>query len=81
MMRSACLAALAAAALSCGAAHAQQAQTNASGGSGGIGALLADGYEIKAAFVNANTSYVFLQKEKSAYMCSSQRGSACEKLN
>ena len=43
--------------------------------------LLADGYEIKAAFVNANTSYVFLQKATSAYMCSSQQGSPCEKLN
>ena len=51
------------------------------GAAGNIAALLADGYEIKAAFVNANTSYVFLQKAASAYMCSSQQGAACEKLN
>ena len=52
------------------------------GGAGGtIGALLNDGYDIKAAFVNANVSYVFLQKGTNAFMCKSVSGSACEKLN
>ena len=68
-----------------GAATAQQlqpgAQPRAGAGGGTIASLLADGYEIKAAFVNANTSYVFLQKATSAYMCSSLQGAGCEKLN
>ena len=65
------------------AAVAQSSQSGASSGGGGgnIAALLADGYEIKAAFVNANISYVFLQKLTSAYMCKSTAGSVCEKLN
>ena len=46
-----------------------------------IGALLNEGYEIKAAFVNNGLSYVFLQKQTSAYMCKSGAGAACEKLN
>ena len=46
-----------------------------------IAQLLADGYDIKAAFVNSNISYVFLQKGTSAFMCKSVAGSACEKLN
>lgn len=48
---------------------------------GTIAQLLAGGYDIKAAFVNANVSYVFLQKGASAYMCKSVQGAACEKLN
>jgi hypothetical protein len=50
------------------------------GGAAAIAGLLSDGYDIKAAFVNANTSYVFLQKGTSAYMCKSAP-STCEKLN
>ena len=66
-----------------GTATAQQLQPGAQprAGAGNIASLLADGYEIKAAFVNANTSYVFLQKATSAYMCSSLQGAGCEKLN
>jgi hypothetical protein len=52
-----------------------------SGGGGTIAQLLAESYEIKAAFVNANTSYVFLQKGTSAFMCKSVAGALCEKLN
>lgn len=73
-----------AAALALFAPHAALAQSGSSSGGGGggnIAQLLADGYEIKAAFVNANISYVFLQKQTSAYMCKSTSGSACEKLN
>ena len=78
------------AALALAAAGAALAQTKtppvpggaSGGGSGGtIGSLLNDGYDIKAAFVNANVSYVFLQKGTSAFMCKSVSGSACEKLN
>ena len=60
------------------------APASGSGGgvaSGTIANLLAAGYEIKAAFVNANVSYVFLQKGASAFMCKSVAGSLCEKLN
>jgi hypothetical protein len=58
----------------------------ASGAGGGVASgtianLLTAGYEIKAAFVNANISYVFLQKGPSAFMCKSVAGSLCEKLN
>ena len=85
-----CLAALALAAPPAQAAEAltpaqpQQAGPAAAGGGaagGTIAQLLAGGYEIKAAFVNANISYVFLQKGASAFMCKSVAGSLCEKLN
>ena len=80
-----CLAGLLTMALPAPALAQVQQQPNfparAGPGVGNIAVLLADGYEIKAAFVNANTSYVFLQKATSAYMCSSQQGVACEKLN
>ena len=56
-----------------------QAQPSRDGGT--IAQLLAGGYEIKAAFVNANVSYVFLQKETHAFMCKSVANSLCEKLN
>ena len=48
---------------------------------GTIAQLLAGGYDIKAAFVNANISYEFLQKGTSAFMCKSVAGSLCETLN
>lgn len=50
---------------------AAQLKAPASGNSSGstIGALIADGYEIKAAVPNGAKYVVFLQKEKKAYAC------------
>ena len=55
--------------------------TRSLGGAPAIAQVLADGYEIKAAFINNGVSYVFLQKGPAAYMCKSGNGAACEKLN
>ena len=82
MKFAAVLAALIAAAPGVALAQAQPASPNVpSRGNAAIVQLLADGYDIKAAFVNSNISYVFLQKGTSAFMCKSVAGSACEKLN
>lgn len=43
--------------------------------------LLADGFEIKAAFAEAGVPYVLLQKQTSAYLCRGGAASGCEKLN
>jgi hypothetical protein len=43
--------------------------------------LLADGFEIKAAFAEAGVPYVILQKQTSAYLCRGGAASGCEKLN
>ena len=50
---------------------AAQLKAPGSGDSGGssMGALIADGYEIKAAAPNGSKYVVFLQKEKKAYAC------------
>ncbi|WP_377288311.1 hypothetical protein [Rhizobium sp. SG2393] len=58
-----------------GNAAAQEASTDAasadSQGSAsiGVGALVAQGYEIKAAVRHGDRTVVFLQKDKSAYAC------------
>ena len=46
-----------------------------------IAQVLAEGYEIRAAFINNGVSYVFLQRQTSAYMCKSGASASCEKLN
>ena len=75
------LAALAAAAPTLALAQTEAPLTPQGREGGTIAQLLAGGYDIKAAFVNANISYVFLQKGASAFMCKSGPGSLCEKLN
>ena len=57
-----------------GAAVAQTADDEsgvfaATGASGNLAALVADGYEIKAAVPNGAKYVVFLQKDKKAYAC------------
>ena len=47
-----------------------------------MGQLLAQGFEIKAAFIDAtNIAYVALQRGTSAYLCHSGAIPACDKLN
>lgn len=55
---------------------------NASGGDS-IGALVARGYEIKAAAPNADKFVVFLQKDSTAFACEfvTVSRSRCEQIN
>ena len=47
-----------------------------------MGQLLAQGFEIKAAFVDStNIAYVAMQRGTSAYLCHSGAIPACDKLN
>ncbi len=47
-----------------------------------VGQLLAQGFEIKAAFIDAtNIAYVAMQRGTSAYLCHSGSIPACDKLN
>ncbi len=56
-----------------------------SGASGGdtVGALVAEGYEIRAAVQNAGRFVLFLQKDKTAYACdfATVSSSRCEQIN
>jgi len=63
--------AMAVIAVSTGAANAQSSAPSSGGAGSGatIGALVADGYEIRAAVPNGAKYVVFLQKEKKAYAC------------
>lgn len=67
----------------CGAAAAQQ-QTEASGEAGPqtMGALVAQGYEIKAAAPNAGKFVVWVQKGEHAYACdfATVRNARCEEI-
>ncbi len=47
-----------------------------------MGQLLAQGFEIKAAFIDStNIAYVAMQRGTSAYLCHSGTIPACDKLN
>lgn len=67
----------------CGAAAAQQ-KTESSGEAGPqtIGALIAQGYEIKAAAPNAGKFVVWVQKGEHAYACdfATVRNARCEEI-
>jgi len=67
----------------CGAAVAQQ-QTEASGQAGPLtmAALVAQGYEIKAAAPNAGKFVVWVQKGEHAYACdfATVRNARCEEI-
>jgi hypothetical protein len=65
-------------------ALAQEGTTETSSASGGtIGALIAEGYEIKAAVPNGKRFVVFLQKETTGYACElvNLTRSQCGKIN
>lgn len=51
------------------AAFGQDAGVSTNSSSASMGALIAQGYEIKAAVPNGAKIIVFLQKDKSAYAC------------
>ncbi|MBP2234848.1 hypothetical protein J2Z31_001340 [Sinorhizobium kostiense] len=67
-MRLALLAALGSFAL-VGPAFAQEQVASETSSGGSMAALLAKGYEIKAAVANGTRYIVFLQKDQSAYAC------------
>ena len=77
--------AMAVIAVSTGAANAQSSAPSSGGAGSGatIGALVADGYEIRAAVPNGAKYVVFLQKEKKAYACEfvTLSSSRCGKSN